>query len=154
MTKKQSKPEASKDLPADVKAADLVYPKYTSKTKIAWDKLKEQGFTGDCLRFYKTTGFGWVLTTLLISNPSRRHRADATARTYGVTLDGRLVRVGLGPHVVAKCSVYVTTANWERLSKYVELWKKGMELAGNTRDRISTRRAQGQAYRSQFGWDD
>ncbi len=68
---------------------------------------------------------------------------------YGVTVkDGRVVRCGNGPHVTREITVHLTKDNVGRLARYVELWKTGMAEANGIRDRISSRRAQGQAHRA------
>ena len=75
-----------------------------------------------------------------------------------ITMDGKPVRVGSGPHVKATVTIYLKANNIERLQKYVDLWLKGMELAGTTRDRISSQRMQGQinraAGKTSWSWDD
>jgi hypothetical protein len=135
------KETAKVELPPNVIAADLKYPE---SGKGVYSRLKELGLDATQLTFYKTTGFGWVLTTLGISNAGRA----ATARSYGITLDGKCCRVGRGPHVTATVSVYLSTDNWNRLLPYIELYRKGLAEAGTVRDRISTRRAQGQIHRA------
>ncbi len=140
------------DLPPDVKTSD-VNPKYDSANSLTWEDRKaliERAGSDQFydLTFYQTKELGWVLTTLHISNASRRSSSQ-TARSYGIQLSSeKLCRVGSGPHVLKTVRVTLNKSNLERLSKYVDLWRKGMELAGSTRDRISTRRAQGQAHRA------
>ena len=143
------------ELPPDVAEADVKWPtghpQYTPEQK---EKLEASGFDYyQPLTFYKTSGFGWVLTTLLIG----KGRGNQPDRYYGYTLDGKSVRVGRGPHVTAEVGVYLSPANFDRLFKYVELWSKGMAAAGGIRDRISSRRAQGQEHRalghSSWRWD-
>lgn len=145
MKKRSEKPTS--ELPPDVKVGDLKMASWDSKDKIPWAELPALGLESESLTFYRTTGFGWVLTTLHISNPGSRSRAGAEPRTYGVTMDGKVVRVGLGPHVTAKVTVHLSRGNLERLRKYVDLRTKGMADAGSIRDRISSRRAQGQLHR-------
>ena len=153
------KKSAIPNLPPDVQKADLEHPKYGSGDYLPNTELEkigmgyESGFPGR-FTFYKVEGrsvLGWVLTTLHISKPSSRARAGATMdRTYGIGVaDSKVYTVGKGPHVTAIVEVYLTKANLTRLMKYVELWKKGMADAGGIRDRISSRRAQGQINRAE-----
>ena len=132
------------DLPPDVRVGDLKWPK--PGEGLGWEKMKKLGIEHNSFTFYHVTSFGWVLTTLHISNPSSRS-SSTTARSYGVKLDGSVVRVGKGPHVTKEITVYLSKDNLERLTKYIELWKKGMGRAGEIRDRISSRQAQGQLMR-------
>lgn len=145
------------DLPPDVTAADLDWK--TAGESLPYARLKElgldydTGWTGE-LTFYKTDKFGWVLCTLPIS----KAKHGAPPRTYGIKLKGDgVVTVGKGPHVKAVITVLVRAGNHGRLAKYVELWKKGMADAGGIRDRISSRRAQGQVERAagktRWRWD-
>lgn len=142
------------ELPFGLIESDLKYPKHPKNWK--WGKQ----YPSDVLHtitLYETERMGWVVTTLLISNPGRRHRhLDAQPpqpRTYAVTADGSVCRVGLGPHVKRTITVYITRGRFEKLKKIVELHEKGLADAGSIRDRISTRRAQGALYRSnRFGW--
>jgi hypothetical protein len=88
---------------------------------------------------------GWVIPTLLIA-ASRRH--GYAARTYAVTLDGHLCRVGAGPHVLRTVRVYVTKRRAKMLQKFIDLRQSGKADAGTVRDRISSRRAEGQLRRA------
>lgn len=138
-----TKKETTKtELPPNVIAADTKWPEQGHGCN--WEKLRELGIDSTSFTFYKTTGFGWVLITLGISNSTRR----STARSYGISMDGKCCRVGSGPHVLSTITVHLSTDNWERLKGYVELYLKGMEQAGTVRDRISSRRAQGQIHRA------
>ena len=137
---------ATKDLPPDVLPGDCEYPKYNPAAK----RLPDD--TPMSLTFYKTERLGWVLTTLHISNPSRsqRGRGVDAARTYGIGVsDSKVYTVGRGPHVTAEVTVYLTADNIGRLTRYLELYRKGLADASSIRDRISSRRAQGQLYRSE-----
>ncbi len=140
----QSAPQT--DMPPDVTEADLKHP--TSDDYIPYGKQQEYGLEhcGTSLTFYRTPAFGWVLRTLEIS---RARKAGQTDRYYGITVnDGQSVRVGRGPHVTKEITIHFTTANIERLKPYVELWTRGMTMAGSIRDRISSRRAEGQERRA------
>lgn len=80
-----------------------------------------------------TTAFGWCIATLGIRRNTRSSTGD---RTYAVTLDGRTVRVGMGPHVKRRVSVHLIAAH-----PFAVLAAKGSESANEIRDRISSRRA-------------
>jgi len=81
-TKTTAKPVT---LPLGVLESDTHWPKYRANGPRVVDELE----------FYNTTGFGWCIATLLIRNPGRRNRIDATARTYAISVDdGSLVRIG------------------------------------------------------------
>lgn len=135
-------------LPPDVLTDDCKY----GGTPLPYDENKPRTLT-----FYHTEKFGWVLCTLHISNPSRRQAAGTTARSYGIGVaDSKIYTVGKGPHVTAECTVCLNQENLPRLQRYVDLYLKGLGDAGQIRDRISSRRAQGQLYRnagrSSWGW--
>lgn len=124
-------------LPPDVLASDTQYPKAPKGKYIRVDHY---------LTFYNTQGFGWCLATLEIAK-GRRGNAD---RTYAARLkDGALLRVGQGPHVLSTVRVLVHKGNVARLQKYVDLYNSGLAKAGQVRDRISSRRAEGALMRSQ-----
>jgi len=129
---------ATTDLPRGVKASDLKSPKIG-------DLASEVGDWG-VLTFYKTQGLGWVIATLKIGG-GRNGRDD---RTYGVIVEtGKQCRVGNGPHVLATVRVYVRQSRVEALKRYIDLYGQGVADSNQIRDRISTRRAQGQLHRAQ-----
>jgi hypothetical protein len=142
------KPVQMTELPPDVEPEDLKYPE--PGRGLPWERRKELGLEDlYSLTFYRVRDLGWVLCTLHISNPSRKAAAGTTARTYGIGVaDGKVYTVGRGPHVTKEVEVYLSGDNLDRLSRYVDLWKKGMEDASAIRDRISSRRAQGQLHRA------
>ena len=145
--KPASKKPATSSLPPNVTPADLKWPE--TGHSLPYEKYRELGLERNDLTFYETKGFGWVLCTLHISNASRRQAAGTTDRTYAITVaDGKVCRVGRGPHVLSTVTVYLSADNLERLMPYVELYLKGSGDAGNIRDRISSRRAQGQLHRA------
>lgn len=90
--------------------------------------------------FYKTKRFGWVINTLHIRNASRRQQHDGidTARSYAISLDGQQCRVGLGPHVTERFTLYITADRLPKLQKYVDLFTRGQAGANDSRDRRST----------------
>lgn len=142
------------ELPTGVKQSDLTQAKWDTNERIKFADLQAMGLESDSLTFYLTEGFGWVLLTLHIS---KARRAASTDRSYAITLDGKLCRVGKGPHVKKVLTVYLKSNNVERLSKLIELHKQGQGDAGVVRDRISSRRAEGQLRRqrgeSSWRWD-
>ena len=140
-------------LPKGIESSDTQYPSYEDKDHIPYEKQRELGLDATDFTLYFVKGIGkiggaWVLTTLHISKAKRgsKHQTD---RTYAIGVDDEKVyTVGRGPHVLQEVRIYLKKSNLERLMPFVELWKKGMELAGGIRDRISTRRAQGQLHRA------
>lgn len=139
------------ELPAGIIESDLIAPwrgidsESEQLTDEAEQYLSEIELYGKSLTFYRTTAFGWVLCTLDIS----KGKAGREKRTYAIgCVDGKQYRVGGGPHVQKKIEVYIKASNYERVSKFVELWLQGMEGSGAIRDRISSRRAQGQLHRA------
>ena len=143
------------DLPPDIIPADLLYPTAAGE-RIPYRDYEELNLPYELL-FYRTERFGWVLTTLLIGGASRSGRAGGqTDRYYGITLGGELVRVGKGPHVLAEARVILSKLNLDRLCKYIDLHQKGLGMAGDCRDTISTRRARSASRRNFFmggDWD-
>lgn len=163
MAKKTPKTPAKvqPELPPDVRPSDLERAKYPDhEDKAAYEAywahnrlMDSLGLPGGELTFYRSLQGGkasgqWLLTTLHISNPGRRSSAGAVARTYAVGLsDGKVYTTGGGPRETVR--VLVKADNLGRLQKYLDLYAKGMEDAQAIRDRISSRRAQGQLYRAQ-----
>ncbi len=152
--KKPAPAKPAVELPPDVKASDLDWPKAPDFNGPDWAKYREASYGdhGGRLTFYRVaegrTGTHWVLVTLLIGKATGR-RAGKSDRTYAIGLaDRKVYRVGYGPHVQAEVTVHLSHLNLDRLQKYVELWKDGMAQAGTIRDRIGTRRAQGQLHRA------
>lgn len=148
--------KTTRDLPPNVTEADLTHD---YKNALPYAELPD-GMT-PYLTFYKVPSLGgWILLTLHISNASSKQKArgNTTARSYAISVVGeKLCRAGKGPHVTDEVTVYLSKTNIERLRPYTALWVKGMTAAGTTRDRISSRRAQGQQMRaegrSQWRWD-
>jgi hypothetical protein len=139
-------------LPPGITAADLKFPSYEDRA----DRLDDQGDHGQ-LTFYNTTGFGWCIATLLINRASSRSRHQS-ARTYAVRVsDGAGVRIGTGPHVLNTVTVYLRKSRLAVLQKYIDLYQKGAIQANTTRDRISSRRAEGIQKRAagyhSWSWD-
>ena len=138
------------ELPPDIIVDDLKYP---SDYK---DLANNVGDYGQ-LTFHKINGRKrgeeWVIATLLISRAGPRQRGAAD-RTYAVTLDGQIMRVGLGPHVKSTVTIYLRKSRMAVLQKYVDLHAKGGADANQIRDRISSRRAQGQLERAagKYSW--
>jgi len=139
------KPQA---LPPNVLAVDLSYPDF-QKDPMVHD-VGQHGM----LTFYKTDSIGWCVMTLDIS----RGRGNNADRKYGIRVaGGGVVRVGNGPHVKEQVTIYVRKSRAAALKKYTDLYTEGLTRAGEIRDRISSRRAQGQEMRAQgrhsWRWD-
>lgn len=136
-------------LPFGLKDSDLQYPKRPKR----YDWHKPHG--SDLMKtitLYETERFGWVVCTLEIRRPGRRHRHDAQPRTYGIDRGGKICTVGLGPHVKRSITVYVSRARAEALKELTDLHRKGLADAGSIRDRISSRRAFGALWRMDRGY--
>jgi hypothetical protein len=134
---------ATAALPAPILASDLIQPHWKAKGRNKWATNGPYNY----LRFdlWHTERFGWCIPTLQIRHATARHvRAGATQdRTYAVAIDtGSVVRIGLGPHVTATHTVYVTEGRRAVLQPLIDLRSQGEGDAGDIRDRISTRRAQ------------
>ena len=99
------------------------------------------------LTLYETERFGWIITTLLIGSGRSRGTTD---RSYGITLAGQPVRVGMGPHVKRVLTVYLRKSRLADLQQYIDLYNTGLIKAHETRDTISTRRATGTLRRHYF----
>ena len=148
MSKQKAPPP---NLPPDVTEADTKYPTYKANAK-PW-RIGENADAPLSLTFYKVQGQrikdSWVIVTLPIDNRGRSYVVQVESGTTG--------RAGRGPHVKAEVTVYLHAGNIDRLRKYVELYRKGLADAGMVRDRISSRRAQGQVERakgrSMWRWD-
>ena len=128
------KPVKTGVLPEGVIEADLKYP---TKGRCSAESLK----------FYYSARFGWCIATLPINNKGR---------TYGVNSAGTIVSIGGRPDDKI-IYVYVSEARQPKLQKYLDLRAKGLGDAGSIRDRIGSRRAQGQVMRAQgrhsWTWD-
>lgn len=151
MATKRTAPKPEYKLPDGIVLADLQYPEhghhlpYETQRELGLDY--SSGWTGRLTFYYIPAGRKapeWVLTTLLIGKGK-----GTPDRYYGIGVaDSKVYTVGRGPHVVAEIEVHPSADNIERLRPYIELWKKGMEDASAIRNRISSRRAQGQLYRA------
>ena len=132
----------SKKLPEGITKIDLKYPSYRSKDGLIKD------WASSTFDIWDIEDWGWVIPTLEIGR-SRRHARENNVRTYAVRVDdGKTVRVGLGPHVKGKHTVYVRKSRFNALKKYVEMKNSGAADANQIRDRISTRRMRS----SSWGW--
>jgi len=122
------------ELPPGVLVSDTKYPDWK-------ERATDHGDNG-CLTFYNTHGFGWCIATLAIGGRTRRGRENS--RTYAVRVsDGAGVRIGNGPHVKSTVTIYLRKARMSALKKYADLYVTGAVKANTTRDRISSRRAEG-----------
>lgn len=141
--------------PLGIVEADLTYPRMASG-----DALDYSAGEGGSFTLYEVeTRRGsteWVVCTLGIQG-GRRSRIYAAERTYAVNLRGGVMRVGRGPHVKQVITVYVRKSRRQALDKLVQLHTDGLAQAGMIRDRIGSRRAQGQLMRAEgrtnWRWD-
>ena len=131
-------------LPPDILETDLQRPAWDAKDNQA---LVEGRYGKEHAEFelWYTEKMGWCIPTLLIG---RARSANTTDRTYATTLDGKPVRIGKGPHVLRTVTVYVRVSRLAVLQKYLDTRTAGAATAGQIRDRISSRRAQGQEERA------
>lgn len=102
-----------------------------------------------------TERFGWVIPTLTIRNNTGRMAKAETRRSYGIAiLKEQLVSVGMGPHVKRHVTIKVKESRFQALKPLLDLSIKGMEKAGDCRDRRSSRIAQTKMRRSGSNWLD
>lgn len=136
-------------LPTGIVAADLVRPSWKLR-KNSPQRQATVDYSPVEFELWHTTGFGWCIPTLHIRNASRRHYATRVEpRTYAARVDdGATVRIGLGPHVDARVTVYVKVNRLAALQKFLDLQIAGAVSANTIRDRISSRRAQHDIRRS------
>jgi len=122
-------------LPAKIQVRDLKYP--------SWESYKDNDENRYTTQFelWYTERFGWCIPTLLINKANRS--TTFKDRTYGVSLEGQVVRMGRGPHILKTVMVYVRNGRKAALQKFLDLKIQGEASAGDIRDTISTRRAQG-----------
>ena len=143
-------------LPAGIIKSDLTYPSYKSKDGLV-DDYRNSSFELWCVSSARND-MEWFIPTLLIANASRRS-PNTTARTYATRVsDGKSGwRIGRGPHVKATFTVYVRKSRARALKPFLDMRTAGQEVAGQIRDRISSRRAQGALMRAQgrtsWRWD-
>lgn len=116
-------------LPMGLRVADTKYPKQPCLYRLTMYEIAQRGTTQ------------WAIATLHIRNPGRRSADTATARTYGIKLNGEIITMGLGPHVKQTITVYVTADRVKVLQPLVDLYLKGAAAANEIRDRVSSRRA-------------
>jgi hypothetical protein len=133
-------PKTAVALPSDITETDLKYPDYKSK-----DQLVPQ-YDNNQFELWYTQQMGWCIPTLRIGGSGRY---GSTPRTYATTLDGKQVRIGKGPHVLRTVTVYVRQSRVKVLQKYLDLRTAGAVTSNTIRDRISSRRAQGQVMRAE-----
>jgi hypothetical protein len=135
-------------LPKGITAADLKRPDYKEFER---EKVHTVPYDDRQFDLWYVTAFGWCIPTLQISSggPRRRSAGVTQPRTYAVIVEtGKVCRVGAGPHVLETATVYVRPKTLKALQPYLDLRTKGAADAGQVRDRISSRRAQGQLERA------
>jgi hypothetical protein len=119
--------------PVGVTEADKKYPK--------------KGYIGS-MEFLQSNRFGWCVKTLPI---------NGRGRSYGMSAEGTVVTMGGRPDD-QPLYIYIHEGNQARLQKWIDLKAKGVGTAGDIRDRIGSRRAQGQVMRAQgrssWRWND
>lgn len=151
---KQQQTKKGHVLPAGVLASDLEMPDWKARDR---DEGKRIDYDASFDLWY-VASFGWVIPTLSI--------AKGGQRTYAVAIGegglrpatrGATCRVGMGPHVLEQVHVYAKKARVAVLQPFNELRTQGQANAGTTRDRISSRRAQGALMRAEgrrsWRWD-
>lgn len=135
----------TKELPKGILKTDLVRPRYDDKDGLtgSWENSEFQ--------LWLISGFGWVIPTLSIARHGQRTYAVALAEGNDNRriVRGAQVRCGRGPHVLEQHVVYVRKSRAKVLEPFLELRKQGAIGANVTRDRISSRRAQGSLERAQ-----
>lgn len=139
----------SKDkLPFGLLKTDLEYPKWKEKETKAQREKRHIVHTIDLVY---TDRFHWCVRTLHISNA--RRGSGLTNRSYGYTEDKHLVTIGAGPHVLRSVTAYVRKERMKDLDALVTTFNEGLIKAGETRDSISSRRANtASRRRTGFGW--
>jgi len=131
-------------LPLKIKESDLKFAPGVN------DRLDWNVGDGGVITLYEVKGRSvnyWVIATLSIGSPGRGRRTFEQ-RTYGITLAGNVCRVGGGPHVLRTVRVYIKESRKVALKPLIDLYDRGMADAGMIRDRIGSRRAEGQLRRA------
>lgn len=133
-------------LPKGVLQSDLTVPTFKTRQNYV-DSYQDYSVELWYVESGRRDGDGWYIPTLQISR-SRNGYAD---RSYAVRVsDGSTGwRIGRGPHVKQQIIVYIKKSRAEKLQFLLDLRNKGAESAGQIRDRISSRRAQGQLMRAE-----
>jgi hypothetical protein len=135
------------------KGTKMKLPKPLKSSDIKWSsKRKHVEGLPYSFEMYLVNGEEWHIATLAIGGSSRRN--THAQRTYSITLEGKICRVGKGPHVTNTIQIYVGSDNAKRLKPLLDLLKEGEVKAHSIRDRISSRRAEGQLHREagQSSW--
>jgi hypothetical protein len=130
--------------PLGITDRDLEYPKSASRERLSL-KHGEYGR----VTLYQIRGRAgdvyWAVCTLWIS----RSRRGTTDRTYAIrTDDGTVCRIGAGPHVLQEITVYIRENRVADLAELLRLYDEGSVAAHQIRDRIGSRRAEGQLRRA------
>lgn len=132
MALRKIQPQKPAPLPEGILESDTKYPKYDPKNRVI-----------ETIRLYDLGGrFGWCIATLPI-NPR-------TNRTYGFRVQegGRSDVVTMGNPQTRIVTLYVTQKRQKALQPYLDMYRAGIEQAGAIRDRIGSRRAEGQVRRA------
>lgn len=135
-------------LPVELITDDLRYP--------SWESYKDNDGNRIVTQFdlWYTERFGWCIPTLLIKKASSSHRERGISvdRMYAITLNRDTVRIGCGPHVLAKTTVYVKNSRKVVLEKFLTLKNEGEIFANEARDIRSSRSLRTSLHRSSHDW--
>lgn len=152
---KTTRKTTHKDLPKGINATDIKEPSWRTHRKVMAD-ARELGLDSVYAQFdiWYSESFGWCIPTLLITRSRRANQSySGGERTYAVRIDtGSTVRIGNGPHIKARHTVYIRKTRVAALQKFIALIASGGAKANEIRDSISTRRAQTAARRASWGW--
>lgn len=131
----------------------ITLPKGIIESDTQTEKWKKGDRYQGQFELWFTQRFGWCMPTLDISGA---RRGQDTRRSYGVKLEGDIkdsvVTMGSGPHILATVVVYVRESRKDALQPFLERRTAGLAVAGEIRDRISTRRANTIARRGSGGF--
>jgi hypothetical protein len=130
-------------LPPGIEVEDLVYPLKYEDSEVLDDSMERYSqYQLNKFELWNVEGArvnSWCIPVLLIS----KGRGNQPDRNYAIDVTGGMCRIGRGPHVKVCVTVYVTKQNKKRLLEkgFLKLIRDGQTQAGQTRDQISTRRA-------------
>lgn len=133
---KQASKSSTTPLPMGIKESDFQYPK--AEQVLEYVPLYEVEFrSGQKI---------WCAGVLKIG--SRAAGLGYGDRTYAIRLPaGTLCRIGGGPHVKSTRTLYLSEKRAKELKEFVAALEKGRAEAGQVRDRVSSRRVEGQLRR-------
>lgn len=129
----------SPQLPKGVLKSDLKYDGERI-TKAQWEKLRELGMENTQIPLWFQQNGGCFIPTLPISHGG--------LRSYAIALSDKKIWSLTRNQSIAAQYVYIRKGNFKRLIPLMETFAKGMADSQKIRDRISSRRAQGQLNRA------